>query len=92
MSIRSTLHRDRFISLRGHIRVSFDRETMRAIANIGSSTLAEQLFLRIGFLTYSIIAVSYTHLSHVEQEGDEDGNVERPVSEKECAEKDDNHG
>lgn len=58
MSIRSTLHRDRFISLRGHIRVSFDRETMRAIANIGSSTLAEQLFLRIGFLTYSIIVAN----------------------------------
>ena len=58
MSIRSTLHRDRFISLRGHIRVSFDRETMRAIANFGSSTLAEQLFLRIGFLTYSIIVAN----------------------------------
>ena len=28
---------------------------MSAIANIGSSTLAEQIFLRIGFLTYAIL-------------------------------------
>ncbi len=55
MSIRSVLRHDSFLNLRGRVKVSFDRETMRAIVNIGSSTLAEQLFLRIGFLTYSII-------------------------------------
>ena len=58
MSLRSALHRDHFISLRGRIRISFDRETLRAIMNIGSSTLAEQMFLRIGFLTYSIIVAN----------------------------------
>ena len=58
MSIHSVLRRGGFVCLRGRIRVSFDRETMRAIANIGSSTLAEQLFLRIGFLTYSIIVAN----------------------------------
>ena len=58
MSLRSALHRDHFISLRRRIRISFDRETLRAIMNIGSSTLAEQMFLRIGFLTYSIIVAN----------------------------------
>ena len=59
MSIRSLFHPDRFLSvwqMRGRIR--FDKRTMGAIANIGSSTLAEQIFLRIGFLTYSILVAN----------------------------------
>ena len=59
MSIRSLFHSDRFLSvwqMRG--RVGFDKRTMGAIANIGSSTLAEQIFLRIGFLTYSILVAN----------------------------------
>ena len=58
MSFRSVLRHGSFVSLRGRLRISFDRETMRAILNIGSSTLAEQLFLRIGFLTYSIVVAN----------------------------------
>lgn len=55
MSIASVLHKKQFISLRGVHRVRFDRETIRALWNIGSSTLAEQVFLRIGFLSYALI-------------------------------------
>lgn len=59
MSIRSLFHADRFLSV-WHMRrkIRFDRQTMGAIANIGSSTLAEQIFLRIGFLTYAILVAN----------------------------------
>ena len=33
----------------------FDKDTMRAVADIGSSALVEQVFLRIGFLMYAMI-------------------------------------
>ena len=55
MSICSILHRDQFICIRAVHGIRFDKTTLAAIANIGSSTLAEQIFLRIGFLFYSII-------------------------------------
>ena len=55
LSILSAAHRDGFISFRHAPRLRFDKKTMSAIANIGSSTLAEQIFLRIGFLTYAIL-------------------------------------
>lgn len=55
MSIRSVLNDNQFISLKGISRIQFDRHTLGTIANIGSSTLAEQVFLRVGFLIYSII-------------------------------------
>lgn len=59
MSIRSLFHADRFLSIwRMRRKIRFDRRTMGAIANIGSSTLAEQIFLRIGFLTYSILVAN----------------------------------
>ena len=55
MSIVSLLHKDRFISLRKFPGLGFDRRTLASIANIGSSSLVEQVFLRIGFFTYSIL-------------------------------------
>lgn len=55
MSILSMLHRDNFICIREVKKIGFDRTTVKAIANIGSSTLAEQAFLRIGFMTFAII-------------------------------------
>lgn len=59
MSLYSvTRHTDRFLCLRIYHKLGFDRPTMSAIVNIGSSTLAEQIFLRIGFLTYAIIVAN----------------------------------
>ncbi len=55
MSILSVLHPGAFLSLRNVKKVRFDKRSMRSIVDIGSSTLAEQIFLRIGFLIYSII-------------------------------------
>lgn len=55
MSIASVLHPGQFICIRGNWRLRFDKRSLLAIVNIGSSTLAEQIFLRIGFLTYAII-------------------------------------
>ncbi len=55
MSIHSVLRKDKFICLRSYYKVKFDKKTLMSIVNIGSSTLAEQIFLRIGFLFYSIL-------------------------------------
>ena len=58
MSIFSVLKRDRFLSLRSVKKIGFDRRSLGALADLGSSTLAEQIFLRIGFLTYAIIVAN----------------------------------
>jgi putative MATE family efflux protein len=55
MSINSISKSDQFLSLKDISAIRFDKKTLASIGNIGSSTLAEQVFLRIGFLTYSII-------------------------------------
>lgn len=65
MALFSVLHADHFLYLfyredaesgQGSAgRGFFDRRTLGAIANIGSSTLAEQLFLRLGFLIYTMV-------------------------------------
>lgn len=55
MSLFSLVHKDRFLVFQSFGRLRFDRKTMKSIGKIGSSTLAEQIFLRIGFLTFSII-------------------------------------
>lgn len=57
MSILSILRPNGFICLKdvNLFKVRFDKKTLYSITNIGSSTLAEQIFLRIGFLTYAII-------------------------------------
>ncbi|MDD3429372.1 MAG: MATE family efflux transporter [Oscillospiraceae bacterium] len=56
LSARSIMDSTGFIYLRYHEkRFSFDKATLSGIVNIGSSTLAEQIFLRIGFLAYAVI-------------------------------------
>lgn len=55
MSIFSLRKKDGFISLACFKKWGFEKETMKSIGNLGSSTLAEQLFLRIGFMTFAII-------------------------------------
>lgn len=56
MALRSVMHPDSFLYLfHGAQKRGFDAETLRGIANIGSSTLAEQLFLRFGFLMYTMV-------------------------------------
>lgn len=55
MSLISILHPEGYLYLFHEKGLRFDRRTVSNILNIGSSTLAEQIFLRIGFLIYSII-------------------------------------
>ena len=55
MSIFSVLKKDQFLSLLSVKKIGFDRRSLRSLADLGASTLAEQIFLRIGFLTYAII-------------------------------------
>ena len=55
MSIFSVLNKNRFLSLRASKKIGFDKRSLSALANLGSSTLTEQIFLRIGFLTYAAI-------------------------------------
>ncbi len=56
MALRSVTHPDSFLYLfHGSQKRGFDADTLRGIANIGSSTLAEQLFLRFGFLMYTMV-------------------------------------
>ena len=55
MSIFSVLNKNRFLSLRAVKKIGFDKRSLSALANLGSSTLTEQIFLRIGFLTYAAI-------------------------------------
>lgn len=56
MALRSVTHPDSFLYLfYGSEKRGFDAGTLRSIANIGSSTLAEQLFLRFGFLMYTMV-------------------------------------
>ena len=60
MSIFSVMHPDGYLSFR-HItknEIRFDKRSIRSIINIGSSTLAEQIFLRIGFLTFTIVVAN----------------------------------
>lgn len=60
MSLASVLHRDGYLSFRLVKKKDFrfDRRSVRSIVNIGSSTLAEQIFLRVGFLTFTIIVAN----------------------------------
>ncbi len=56
MAVYSVSHPGAFL----HLKISremlrFRKKTLRSIADIGSSSLAEQLFLRFGFLTYAMI-------------------------------------
>ena len=56
MSILSVMHPNGFLHLQFEWeRFKLERATLSTIANIGSSSLAEQLFLRFGFLTYTMV-------------------------------------
>lgn len=55
MSVFSVMRKDSFLTLRGVRRIKFDKETVSGILSLGSSTLTEQVFMRIGFLLYSRI-------------------------------------
>lgn len=55
MSIASVCHPNSYLYI-GYARgFRFDKESLKALANIGSSALAEQIFMRVGFFTYSVI-------------------------------------
>lgn len=60
MSVFSVMHKDGYLSFRQVTRdeIRFDRRTIRSIVNIGTSTLAEQIFLRVGFLTFTIVVAN----------------------------------
>lgn len=55
MSIFSVMNKKSFLTLQGVKRIQFDSETIKSILSLGSSTLTEQVFMRIGFLLYSRI-------------------------------------
>ena len=58
MSLASLLKKGLFLDLKQILRARFDKITLGSIFNIGSSTFIEQIFLRIGFLTYAIIVAN----------------------------------
>ena len=56
MSLSTVLHSGNYLHLsldKSYFR--FDKQTLASIVNIGSSSLAEQVFLRFGFLMYTIL-------------------------------------
>ena len=55
MSLYSVSHPNGYLYLELRKLFRFDRETMRSLWNVSSSTLVEQVFLRIGFLAYAMI-------------------------------------
>lgn len=55
MSLYSVSRPDGYLHLELRRLFRFDRETMGSLCNVGSSTLVEQIFLRVGFLTYAVI-------------------------------------
>lgn len=54
MSIASVMHEGGFLNLRGSLKVKFEKQSVSSILNIGSSTLVEQVFMRIGFLLFAL--------------------------------------
>lgn len=56
MSIASISHQDGFLYLLYHdAKLRFDKKTLATLANIGSASFAEQIFLRFGFLIYAMV-------------------------------------
>ena len=59
MCLFSLMKKGMFLDLRKILRSwRFDKKTLGSIFNIGSSTFVEQIFLRVGFLTYAIIVAN----------------------------------
>lgn len=55
MSVYSITARDGFLHLSFKSRWRFDKATVGSLANVGSSALIEQVFMRIGFFVYSML-------------------------------------
>lgn len=55
MSFASVLHANGFVFLGFEKKLRFDKATLSALFKVGSSSFAEQIFLRIGFFTYALI-------------------------------------
>ena len=58
MAVGSLLHKNAFLYIFDRSHFGIDRKSIPAIMKIGSSSLAEQLFMRIGFLIYAITVAS----------------------------------
>lgn len=58
MSLRSVTHHEQFLFLFSHGKWRFERETLGSMWRVGSSSLVEQLCLRVGFFTYAKIVAS----------------------------------
>lgn len=55
ITIYSALGKSKFINLSGLKKVRFDKKTLSTIANIGTGSLADQVFVRIGFFLYAMV-------------------------------------
>lgn len=55
MALRSVWHPDNFLHLPHHFKFRFHKPTLQSLVGISASTMTEQVFMRIGFLVFSII-------------------------------------
>ncbi len=55
LAIASVIGHHKFLYLNFHDKWRFDKYTIKTISSIGGSAMAEQVFMRIGFFTYSRI-------------------------------------
>lgn len=55
MSIRSISHSGGFLYFQDFLHARFDRKVLKSLFSIGSSTFAEQIFMRIGFLVFAAV-------------------------------------
>lgn len=58
MSFASVCHRDGILNIRSYGTWKFDKKTVSGITKIGSSALAEQVFMRIGYFSFAKIVAS----------------------------------
>ena len=55
ISVASICHPDGYLYIFHEKGIKFDKRTLRSVVDISSSTMAEQLFMRIGFLVFTMI-------------------------------------
>lgn len=55
ISVASICHPDGYLYIFHEKGIKFDKKTLRSVVDISSSTMAEQLFMRIGFLVFTMI-------------------------------------
>ena len=58
LSLRSVVSRHTHLPIHLRRRIHFDRRTLSGIWKVGSGSLAEQIFLRIGFLAYAAVVAN----------------------------------